>query len=336
MGSRITFPKFSPLIPLTLTILFLLFPFFVFAATLRVPTAAYPTIQSAIDAADLLDTVLVADGIWKGGGNKDLDFKGKPITVKSENGPANCIIDCGEDGRGFYFIQVKDQTQQLSGFTIRNGYADIGGGIKIGGFSSDDASSPTISNCIVTGNRSYPFYPTPWYCCGGIYVGNSCHPRITDCTITNNESLCGGGIYTYENNAEFTNCIISGNSAEDGGGGIYCDTSSSKFNQCTIQNNQAGNTGSNGGGVYVSSGGINAFTNSIITGNRASRGGGEFYLYSSGTITNCTISNNSADSDGGGMSIYIDNSSANIWNSIFWENTPDEFASVPALRSPLL
>ena len=271
MGSRITFPKFSPLIPLTLTILFLLFPFFVFAATLRVPTAAYPTIQSAIDAADLLDTVLVADGIWKGGGNKDLDFKGKPITVKSENGPANCIIDCGEDGRGFYFHSGEGPNAELSGFTIRNGYADSGGGIKIGGLSSDDASSPTVTNCIVTGNKSYLSYPTPWYCGGGIYVGPSCYPKITDCTISNNESFFGGGIYNYGSNAEFTNCVISENLAEHGGGGIYCDTSSSKFNQCTIQNNQAGNTGSDGGGVYVSSGGVNAFTNSIITGNKASR-----------------------------------------------------------------
>jgi hypothetical protein len=260
MRSRIAFPKFYPLIPLTLTFLFLLFPLFVFAATLRVPTAEYPTIQSAIDAADLLDTVLVADGIWKGGGNKDLDFKGKEITVKSENGPANCIIDCGGNGRGFYLHSGEGPDAEVSRFTIMNGYADFGGGIKIGSiFTGLDASSPTISNCIVTGNKSDP--SVPWYCGGGIFVGNSCYPTINDCTITNNVSLSGGGIYTYGNNAEFTNCIVSENLADNGGGGVYCDSSSSKFNQCMIQNNQTGNTGSNGGGVYVSSGGKNTFAN---------------------------------------------------------------------------
>ena len=54
----------------------------------------FPTIQAGMDAAMNGDEVVVADGIYTGDGNRDLDFGGKLITVRSANGPDNCIIDC--------------------------------------------------------------------------------------------------------------------------------------------------------------------------------------------------------------------------------------------------
>jgi hypothetical protein len=49
--------------------------------------ADFNNIQAALDAAVSGDTVTVADGRYQGPGNRDLDFDGKAITLRSENGP---------------------------------------------------------------------------------------------------------------------------------------------------------------------------------------------------------------------------------------------------------
>jgi hypothetical protein len=73
------------------------------ADTLHVP-GEYATIQDAIDASVDGDIVEIADGTYTGAGNKNLDFGGRAITVRSAAGdPTFCIIDCEDDGRGFYF-----------------------------------------------------------------------------------------------------------------------------------------------------------------------------------------------------------------------------------------
>ncbi len=73
------------------------------ADTLLVPSQ-YATIQEAIEAALPGDEVVLADGVYIGPGNTDLDLGGKAITVRSASGdPALCIIYCRGAGRGFYF-----------------------------------------------------------------------------------------------------------------------------------------------------------------------------------------------------------------------------------------
>jgi len=296
-------------------ILLLSFATIVSAGIIHVP-GDQPTIQAGIDAAMDGDTVLVADGTYTGLGNKDLDFWGKAITVKSENGPENCIIDCeGSEAdlhRGFYFHSGEIEDSVVQGFTIQNGYITssaaapyYGGGIYC------RYSSPTITSNTITNNEAGRYG-------GGIFCWSS-SPKITNNTISGNTAnTLGGGISCYNSSSPtITKNTIFGNMVTDDGGGISCHHNSSP----TIANNTIfGNTATSGGGIrcyYYSSPTI---TDNVITRNTVTHhGGGIYQEYSSPTIFNNTILGNMAGVRGGG--IYCSNSSPAITNNTIFGNT---------------
>jgi len=179
------------------------------AATRLVPDE-YPTIQSAIDAANNGDTIIIADGIYTGEGNRDIEFLGKAITVKSVNGPKKCIIDIGASQAdkhiGFYMHKGEREASVIEGFTIKGGYAYYGAGICCYG------SSPTIMNCTFSGNSAEY---------GGGMYNNTGNPTLTNCIFSDNSARYGGGMHNHSPGSPvLINCIFSGNSAEQEGGGI--------------------------------------------------------------------------------------------------------------------
>ncbi|MHC4721149.1 MAG: S8 family serine peptidase [Planctomycetota bacterium] len=233
--------------------------------SIHVPSQC-PTIQGAINNSWDGGIVWVADGTYIGAGNRDLDFKGRAITVSSENGPERCIIDCSSTGttegyRGFYFHSGEDTNSVVSGFTITNGsipgswYVGIGGGILC-----VDDSNPTITNCIITGNSA------GWD--GGGICNLDSSPNINNCTFFANSALGndGGGINNENSSPTITNCTFTANSAFDWGGAIRSISSSNPV-----------------------------ITNCIFTGNTADDGGAMYYFNNSRpVITNCTFAGNLA------------------------------------------
>jgi hypothetical protein len=119
------------------------------AAHLYVP-AQYDVIQAAVDDANDGDTIIVADGTYTGIGNYEIDPNGLKITIKSENGPNNCTINCLNQRSAFLFFGGEDANTIIDGFTITNAFAtDVGGAI----FCGYD-SSPVIKNCVITGSET--------------------------------------------------------------------------------------------------------------------------------------------------------------------------------------
>ena len=65
------------------------------------------TIQLAIVNASSGDTIAVADGTYTGSGNKDIDFYGKSLYLKSQNGYEHTTIDCEVMVEGFIFTSLR-------------------------------------------------------------------------------------------------------------------------------------------------------------------------------------------------------------------------------------
>ena len=232
------------------------------AEQLDVP-GQYPTIQAAIDAARAGDTVVVADGVYTGPGNRDIRFLGKAITVRSENGPVNCIIDCQgtqqDPHRGFDFDGGETAETVLDGFTITNGSTPPGAILDEfngAGILFRDGS-PTVKNCIITNN-----WAGCWggaMCCS--WFGNS-SPTIINCTIADNYSNAeGGALFTLNNSPTIIGSLIVNNEAAALGGGI------NHFGGGTvtiINTTIAGNVAPTASGIYGSNVDI---SNSIVWGN---------------------------------------------------------------------
>jgi parallel beta-helix repeat protein len=278
----------------------------------RVPSV-YPTIQAAIDDTSEGDTVWVADGTYTGEGNFDIDFKGKAITVRSENGPENCVIDGQREKSGFDFHSGEDKNSVLDGFTITNGFTGESGGAAI----RCTASSPTITNCIIAGNSAKDYG-------GGMYNSYNSNPTLINCTFSENSAEStvsmlgnGGGMSNMVNSSPtLTNCTFSGNSASYSGAGMYnYQNSNPILIKCTFSANSA----KHGGGMYNSYDSDPTLTNCTFSENSAEYGGAMKNYESAPTLINCTLSRNSAEMGGG---IWNGRGSASkLTNCILWGNS---------------
>ncbi len=268
----------------------------------------YENIQQAINDANDGDVIVVTIGAHTGTGNRDIDFGGKAITLRSidPNDPdvvASTIIDCQSSGRGFRFHSGEDANSIINGLTVTNG-----GGIYEGGAIHCSQSSPTVKNSIITNNSARDRG-------GGIYCGYGSDLIITNCLFNSNTLApvgYGGGIYCYKSSPTITNCILTNNSAIGPGrhgGGLCC-----------------------WGTTEASSDPILA--NCIVTGNSADhRGGGLYAYWSSPTFVNCTVIGNRA-LEGGGIGSFRE-SNPSVINCIVRDNrAPDgnQLALINTLR----
>jgi len=219
----------------------------------------YATIQEAINASANGDVVIVRDGVYTGPGNANISFLGKAITVRSQNGPDNCIIDCQNSARGFIFDSGETFASKLEGITITNGFAlGNGGGVYI------DNSSPTMTNCVISSCATAGPAPTMPGALDNDDIGN------------------GGGIYLAESASAFDQCVIAGNSSASDGGGIYCTYSSISLINCNIVGN---GSSEDGGGIEANSNASVNILNCTIAGNSGSERGGGIDAINGSTVT---------------------------------------------------
>ena len=243
------------------------------------------SIQAGIDAALAGDEVTIADGVYIGLGNKNLDFGGRPITLRSASGDPNlCIIDCERDGRAFHFHAGEGPASILQDLSIQNTTCDVGG-------IYCQSASPTLLNCTVTdGTATFG---------AGLYCESNAHPTLINCTFANNFASRGAGVGCAQHSCPtLTNCVMRDNIAAYGAG-LWCfEDSAPTVTDCTI----SGNIYSDFGAGVECDGSNPTFIRCTFTENRADYGGGALHCrYATPTLINCVLSNNSGGDSGGGL-----------------------------------
>ncbi|MFH1422175.1 MAG: right-handed parallel beta-helix repeat-containing protein, partial [Planctomycetota bacterium] len=264
------------------------------------------SIQTAVDIAGENGwMILVESGYYDKDTDRNLDFNGKNIHMKSSAGAGSCTIDIQYSGRAFHFHSGENGNTIIDGFTIMNGSVpDIGGAILC------ESSNPRIVNCIISDCSAMVG--------GGVYCSDS-EMRIINCTIADcSVEHSGGGIASLMANPIVTGSSITNNISNDSGGGIFLEDSVLILVNCEIQENSASFSG---GGIKAVDSAGTIWVNCLISNNYAAEGRGLNLESSSPVLTNCTITANHADY-GGGIACY-NSSNPTLANTILWANVCD-------------
>lgn len=164
--------------------------------TLNVP-GDFSSIQEAIDASGSGEVICVESGTYY----ENISLDGVNLTLRSSDGAEATIIDGSGSSSAVSITDGADVT--IDGFSIRNGYSGLGGGIYI------NNASPLIKHCKISDNNMY-----------GIGVWNGAVPEIENSVIVENSYRA---VYVTNSAAVYiTNSVLSNNGSD----GIAAYTSS--------------------------------------------------------------------------------------------------------------
>ncbi len=253
----------------------------------------------------------------------------------------NCTIENNEvsesDGRGGGLSIFLGAKASLINCNISNNTSSfLGGAIEL----ESEPTALNINGGTISGN-------TAETAGGGIIAILGASLSISDCTISENSSNEGGGVYLQNAaNYNFNNIVFNKNTAAIDGGGLYVDIQEGLLiNNCQFLENSAE---TNGGGIYARDGEGIQISNTSFSNNKASYGGGissnfentvvsianstfegneainnggalEAFDLASYLVDSCYFKKNKADY-GGGINLQSEGTHLTLMNSIFEEN----------------
>lgn len=310
--------------------------------------------QSAVDAAETGEQVWIAAGVYASRDTSDRHMavlalrEGVSVYGGFEPGDTSLTMRDAEanptvlDGEGVACHVVTGADGALmDGFTVTGGRAEGQYPDDSGAGMLNNGVSPTVANCILTGNRcdwlgggmfNYRSGAEVTGCtfenneagydgagvCNDSEGSSAGMPVFTDCVFVGNACRYGAGIYNHECPSVISGCTFNGNLADHSGGGACNIKSAVLIVDCVFTNNISFDSGA---GMYnnsTSSRNVPVITNCLFIDNEAGSSGGGMNNYNSpAKVSLCTFAHNAAES-GGGISSW--NSSARITDCIVWWN----------------
>ena len=219
----------------------------------------------------------------------------------------------------------------LTDAVVSGNTSAIGSGIAGGGIYVEDGSTLTVTDCEISENSGYYSLDNMKYESGGggIVVDDDSSLNMRGTTVSGNTALYGAGVYLDgTTSVTITDCVISENESlldinnanwyynSCAAGGIFYNSSSGELN--IIDTTFQGNTAMEFGGAMVIVSGTADIQNCDFIGNESPQGGG---IYSLGktSLTNCTLSGN--DGSGAGGAFSIDSGTTTLTGCTVQENT---------------
>lgn len=266
------------------------------------------------------------------GGSGSYDLFGPVVTFASGETSASrltgfTIQHGGADSEGGG-LAIIGASPTLDNLVIRDNL-DIGqgGGVRV------ESGSPTLSDSLVADNAAELCYDDGCYGeGGGIYVEDG-SLLVDDVRIEGNSAGYGGGVFVEDGDLTMSASAITQNLAVDAGcgGGLMVGAAGEvSLANVVITANSArrdsfGNHGY-GGGVCLAADADVTLVNVVVATNTVDGNGGGIYTTGGLTLTNTVLSGNSASSGGG---IYASVTAPVTRYSDLYGNTPDDVSGMP-------
>jgi parallel beta-helix repeat protein len=149
------------------------------------PGENYTSIQSAVDVSNPFDTIIVRDGTY----TENVDVNVDNLTVRSENGSANCFVNALSNTDQAFEVTV--DYVNISGFTVQGAIGSWKAGIYLTNVDHCTISENTVSN-------NYNGISL-WY--------SSSNNTLTGNTVSNND--WGIRLLTSSNNTLTSNFVLN-------------------------------------------------------------------------------------------------------------------------------
>ena len=199
-------------------------------STISVPQD-YPTLRSAVDAAQMFDTILISSGDYVVETTEEIQILNKSLVISGETHPdgTTAVSLLAKDGAGTFLVgsdgwmmshEVVFENIEFNGFAFQI----IGGRF-------------TMEQCVVEGVSSdWPI------------SGVETAMLMKDCVVRDNYGQYGSGVVVGNSSLVMEDCLVEGNTAASGyGGGSFrrCGVAGSgscviSLDGCTVRNNTFG------------------------------------------------------------------------------------------------